>query len=333
VFPPVKATADGEFMTTPASDAPAAVLPAATELARDGAQETGRGIAMMLVAVGLFTIMDALVKWLGSRYPTIEIVFFRNLFAFVPVAVFVLRSGALVTLKTSRPMAHVLRSLIGLSALFAFFYSYTLMPLADVIAISFAAPLFVTALSVPILGEAVGARRWTAVLVGFAGVVVMVNPGAGVLEPVALVALAGTVGYALVMILVRKLSRTESSAAIVFYYSLSSIVVAAAFMPFQWVAPDSGDFAILVIIGLVGGVAQIAMTLAFRLAPVAVVAPFDYSAMIWASLLGYFVWGDVPGLNVWTGVAIVVASGVYIVRREADLGLRRGVARRLHARR
>lgn len=320
-------------MTTPASKAPAAALPAASALDAERAAAAGRGIALMVLAVGLFAVMDALVKWLGPSYPTLQIVFFRSLFAFIPLAAFVLRGRSLGALRTRRPLGHALRSLVGIVALSCFFYAYAHMPLANVVAIAFAAPLFVTALSVPLLGELVGVRRWSAVLVGFAGVLVMVRPDAGAFDGLAAIALAGTVFYALAMIFVRKLSRTETSAAIVFYYSLASTLVAGAFMPFQWVTPTWLDLGLLVAVGLVGGVAQIAMTNAFRLADVSVVMPFDYTAMLWAALFGFLVWGDVPGLNIWLGAAIVMMSGLYILRREANLGLRRGVARRLQPRR
>ena len=321
-------------MTAPSSDAPAAALPAAkaAQLAEPDSN-AALGIAYMVIAVGLFTIMDALVKWLGADYPTMQIVFFRSLFAFVPLGIFIMRTGSLASLATKRPLGHVLRSFIGLAALSSFFYCYAHMPLANVVAIAFAAPLFITALSVPLLGEAVGPRRWSAVVVGFVGVMIMVRPDSGVFEGVALIALAGSVFYALAMIFVRKLSKTETSAAIVFYYSLASTVVAGAFLPFQWVTPGLGDLGLLVAVGLVGGVAQIFMTNAFRNAPAAVIAPFDYTTMIWASLLGFFIWGEVPGNHIWLGVAIVTASGLYIVHRESSLGLRRGVARRLHPKR
>ena len=323
-------------MTAPPSNHRATAMTATATAATapvDQVAKTGLGIALMVLAVGLFTTMDALVKSLGGTYPTIEIVFFRGIFALVPLAMFILPKGSLAALRTTRPLAHALRAVVGLLSLSAFFYAYIYLPLADVIAISFAAPLFVTALSVPLLGERVGARRWAAVLVGFAGVLVMARPAGGVLHPAALVALGGTVGYALVMIFVRKMSRTETSTAIVFYYSITSALIAGAILPFQWVAPTMPDLMALIAVGLVGGGAQIAMTNAFRLADVSIVAPFDYTGMIWAAILGYAVWGDVPGPNIWIGVAIVTASGLYILRREANLGLRRGVARRLQARR
>ncbi|RMD62011.1 MAG: DMT family transporter [Alphaproteobacteria bacterium] len=317
------------------SAAPPALRPAAAVGSPTGVgcADPARGIALMILAAGLYAIMDALVKWLGPTYPTLQLVFIRSLFALVPLGLVLMREGTLAGLRTRHPFGHAARALLGIISLAAFFHAYASMPLADVVAISFAAPLFVTALSVPLLGERVGVRRWSAVVIGFVGVVVMVRPGPGMMQSAAWIALLGTVLYALVMISVRKLGRTETSTAIVFYYSLASIVVAGAFMPFQWVAPTGGDWALLIAMGLVGGIGQIAMTNAFRHADVAVVAPFDYTTMVWAVAIGYGVWGDVPALNVWLGMAVVMASGLYIVHREARLGLRRGIARRLQPRR
>ena len=295
--------------------------------------DTGRGIAMMTLAVGLYSIMDAMVKWLGPDYPVLELVFFRSLFAFVPIAYVLWRNGTFAGLRTSRPWGHAARSLAGLISISLFFYAYTRMPLANVVAISFAAPLLVTALSVPLLGERVGWRRWSAVVVGFLGVIVMVKPDAGMFDEVAALALAATVFYALVIVSIRKLSRTETPTAIVFYYAATSTLVAGAVMPFVWVMPDAEGWVLLVLVGVIGGVAQFAMTHAFRLADVSVVAPFDYMHIIWAALLGFFIWGEVPGNTIWIGVPVVMASGIYILFREAHLGLPRGIARRLHGRR
>jgi drug/metabolite transporter (DMT)-like permease len=319
-------------MTTPGNTA-TATLPAIEAAAREHDTDTGRGIALMVLAVGLYAVMDALVKWLGPSYPTIEIFFFRSLFAFIPIAFFLLRSGSLAQLRTAHPLGHAVRALTGLASLSLFFYAYTHMPLANVIAISFAAPLLVTALSVPLLGERVGWRRWSAVLIGFLGVVIMVQPDSGAFDQIAVLALSATILYALVMVFIRKLSRTETSTAIVFYYALTSTLISGAFMPFVWVMPDLEGWVLLILVGLIGGLAQIAMTNAFRLADVSIVAPFDYMHIIWAALLGYFIWGEVPSNSIWIGVAIVMASGIYILFREAHLGLPRGIARRLHGRR
>lgn len=292
-----------------------------------------QGIAFMLLAVGLFAVMDAMIKWLGESYPTMQLVFFRSLFAFVPLALFLAREGGLRALVPNRPMQHLWRSAAGLIALTTLFYCFTVMPLANVIAITFAAPVFITALSVPMLGEKVGGRRWSAVLIGFAGVLIMVDPGAGMVDPVSLLAIFGTVFYALAIVLVRRLSRTETNAAIVFYFTLSCTLVSAACLPFLWVTPGLADFGLLAAVGLVGGLAQLSVTHAFRLAPLAVVAPFEYTAMIWAAFLGFFIWGELPGLNLWVGVSVVIGSGLYILYRETQLRLPRGIARRLQMRR
>ena len=285
--------------------------------------QPGRGIVFMLAAVACFVVMDALIKWLSATYPTLQVVFFRSLFALVPIAVLIAQQGGIARLRTGRPGLHALRCIVGFGSMLCFFHAFRVMPLADVIAIGFAAPLFVTALSVPLLKEKVGVRRWSAVVVGFVGVLIMVRPGADIFEVGAGIALLGTVLYSLAMILMRDLGRTDSTAAITFYFTMSGTIVAGLAMPFTWVQPAGFDWALLILVGLIGGVAQLLMTQAFRLTPVAVIAPFDYTAMLWGTALGYMVWGEVPDALLWVGAAIVAASGLYIVYRETRLRLPR----------
>jgi drug/metabolite transporter (DMT)-like permease len=275
-----------------------------------------RGIVSVLLATLCFAIMDSLVKWVAPRIPVMQIVFFRSLFAFVPIALLIARDGGRTTLRTRRLGDHAKRSLCGVVSLAGFIYAFGHMPLADAVGIGFSAPLFITALSVPLLGERVGARRWSAVLVGFVGVIVMVRPGRGVLDPAAAVALGATMLYALAMIFIRSLGRSESTGAIAFYYTLLCSLIGAAFLPFQWVTPHPVDAVLLVVIGLVGGCGQLLITSAFRNAPAAVIAPFDYVSMLYVSLIGYAVWGDVPDSALLLGAVIVVASGLYILQRE-----------------
>ncbi|HET8726133.1 MAG TPA: DMT family transporter [Alphaproteobacteria bacterium] len=279
-----------------------------------------RGIGLYTLAVMLLSVMDAVIKWLSADYSTMQIVFFRSLFGLLPLVVLVAKSGGLPILKTRRLGAHLLRGLIGLGAAFFFFFAFRVMPLADAYAIAFAAPLFVTALSVPLLGESVGARRWSAVWVGFLGVLIMLRPGttdlSGFLTIGALAALGGTFCYAFSVTLIRRFSRTETNASLVFYSSCIMVAGSALFMPFEFVVPDGEGWLLLVITGLLGGTATLAMTEAFRIAPVAVLAPFEYTAMIWAVILGYGIWGDLPDAWILTGSGIVVASGLYILHRE-----------------
>ncbi|MDJ0942946.1 MAG: DMT family transporter [Kiloniellales bacterium] len=287
--------------------------------------ETLEGIGLIALAMALLSAMDAVVKWLSADYSTIQLMFFRSVFAFLPLAPLVLRSGWAGALHTRRLGSHALRSVFGLSALGCFFWSLALLPLADATAITFAAPLFVTALSQPLLGEVVRARRWTAVGVGFIGVLVMVQPGVGVFQPAALLPLAAALFLALMVIQVRKLTRTESNITIVLYYTIISTLVTGLVVPFYWVTPDLADLLLLAMVGVLGGTGQLVLTAAYRRTEASILAPFDYTAMVWAVLFGFLVWGELPAQNIWLGVAVVIASGIYIIYREAQLSLPGGL--------
>lgn len=282
-----------------------------------------RGIALMCGAVLLFTISSTMVKALGEGYPVSQIVFFRCLLAFLPLYIAIRRGGGWQTLRTKRPGAHLFRVVVGGFALFIGFYALTLMPLADYFAFTYAAPLFATMLSIPILGEQVGVRRWTAVAVGFVGVLIMLRPGMQSFDFATLVAIAAAFTYALAIIAVRNLARTESSAATVFYFTLAGLVLAGAVLPFEWRPPTPKEWALLLGLGLVSGIGQILMTDAYRLAPPAVIAPFDYTSMVWALVFGYVLFGDFPAPVVLIGAAVVIASGVYIIYRETVRGVER----------
>jgi drug/metabolite transporter (DMT)-like permease len=270
----------------------------------------------MLLQAFLFSAMDALVKLATVRHPTGQIIFFRNLFALVPLYFFIRQAGGLGILRTQRLGQHILRSLGGIASMFCLFLAYAYLPLADAMAIATAGPIFLTALSVPLLGEHVGWRRWAAVFAGFIGILIITRPGSGVFGVAALLPLAGAFFYALAMVQIRKLSTSEPPARIVFYFTIAAVVLGGASLPWQWVTPTPLSLVYLVGIGLVGGFAQMAMTHAFRLAPVAVVAPFDYTALVFATGFGYAIWGQIPDRFVWAGAAIVIASGLYILHRE-----------------
>ncbi|WP_114393340.1 DMT family transporter [Oleisolibacter albus] len=274
------------------------------------------GVGFFLLAIFLFGIMDSMIKGASARYDTWQIMFFRGAFSLLPIALLVRQSGGAAALRSRHVVGHVLRSTMGVAAAYFFFWSYSRMPLADVYAIAFAAPLFMTALSVPVLKEQVGWRRWTAVLVGFGGVLIMLRPGQGVLGWVALMPLAGAFLYALSMLYVRILARSETNAAIVFYFIVTLTVVAGVVMIPVWRTPDLVDFALLAAIGVIGGAAQIVFTQAFRLTQPALLAPFEYTGMLWAASFGYLFFGEVPDKAIWIGGAVVVASGLYIIHRE-----------------
>ena len=277
----------------------------------------GRGVAFMLAGVTVFAVQDAAVKWLVADYPVVEVLFFRAVFGLIPCMVIVHRAGGLKTVRTRRPVAHLMRTGLILGALLFFFLAVRAMPLADAIAISFSAPLFMTALSRPLLGERVGARRWAAVVAGFVGVLIIARPGAGVLEAGAVLALVSSLLFAIGTVFTRRMVRDESSAAIVVYFSLTAVLVCAVFLPFAWVTPSLPHALMLAGVGVLGGIGAFCMVEAVRFAPVAVIAPLEYAALVWAILFGFLVWGDVPGTGVVVGAAVVIASNLYILRREA----------------
>lgn len=278
-------------------------------------QGLSAGIACMVAATSLFAALDALVKWLVADYPVVQVLFFRSAFALVPLAPLFLRQGR-AALATRRPWAHVARSAVGLVAISCFFIAFGHLPLAQVTIIAFAAPLVVTALSVPVLGEQVGWRRWAAVLAGFAGVLVIVRPGAMVWEIGLVAALLGTVLYATIMVLMRAMSRTERPVTIVGWFTLASTLASGAVVPFYWVTPTGWDWLLLALVGVVGGTAQLLITQAVRLAPVAVVMPFDYLHLVFATGFGWAIWGEIPTSRTLAGGAIIVAAGLYVLHRE-----------------
>lgn len=280
-------------------------------------EEIRRGIVYMVGAVFVFGGANALAKWLVVRYPVIEIAFFRCWFALVPCLILVATRGGFGGLRTSRLPEHVGRALIQFLSMLSIFTAYRLMPLADAVAITFSSPLFLTVFSMPMLGEPVGPYRWAAVLVGFAGVLVMVPPGAGILEGGAAFALFNALASAVVTIAMRRMSVTEASTTLVFYQLAVTAVLASLLVPFGWVTPSWVDGAMLALVGIASGVAQFWWTQAFRLAPAAVAAPFSYTSMVWAIAFGYLIWGDVPTPAIVLGATIVIASGLFILYREA----------------
>ena len=276
----------------------------------------GLGIGAAVFAVLCFSIVDTTAKWLGQTYAPIQILFFRHLFGIIPIAFLVWRGGGLGALRTRRPFAHLVRAGLLFVALLSFFTALRGLPLADAIAVAFTAPMFVTALAGPILGETVGARRWAAVGIGFLGALVMVRPGTDAFRPEALLVLLSALSFALAMLLTRRLARTETDVAIVAYTSLIAGLASLPFLGFVWRAPTDTDLGLFALVGVIGGTAAYLLAVAYRHAPAAVIAPFDYTGLIWASLFGWIVWREAPEPAVWIGAAIIALSGIYITHRE-----------------
>lgn len=293
--------------------------------AADG-RRTLAGIGLRVAAMACMAGLFALVKWTSGRgVPVFEVLFFRNAFAFIPIAIYILRTTGFSVLRTTRPGAHAVRAMIGLTGMTGGFLAVSRLPLTEATALSFSAPLFMTALSAPILKEPVGAHRWAAVAVGFVGVLVMIRPDPARLADAGVIfGLVGALGAAGAMITIREIGRTEPGPRIVFYFTLAGALAGLASLPFGWVVPDLATLGALVLMGLLGGVGQLLLTESLRIAPVAVVAPFDYTQLVWASLIAFFVWTEVPQASTLLGAAIVAASGLYILYRETRASRRRG---------
>ncbi|OXE37017.1 MAG: hypothetical protein CGW95_04155 [Phenylobacterium zucineum] len=287
-------------MSDPASAAPHAQV-----------QNTGLGIIFRVAAMCCMAGLGAIVKWTSGRgVPVLEIVFFRNAFAFIPVLLYVSRTSGLGVMKTTRPMGHLMRSMIGLSGMVFGFSAVSLLPLTQSTALSFSTPLFMTALSALILREPVGAHRWGAVAVGFVGVLIMIHPDPSCFAGLGVVfALIAAVSAAGAQITIREIGRTEPGPTIVFYFTLAGTVLGLASLPFARVIPDLPTLGLLILGGLVGGVGQLFLTEALRRANVAVVAPFDYTQMVWATLFGFFIWHEIPQVFTWIGAWWSPAAG------------------------
>ncbi|HEX5079623.1 MAG TPA: DMT family transporter [Geminicoccaceae bacterium] len=274
------------------------------------------GIGLALLAFMLFSSMDAMIKWLSASYPVHEMLFFNAGFGLLTVALMTWRSGGLRELRTQRIGLHLLRACCGMTGGFSAFTAYSLMPLADAYAFIFTTPLLITVLSVPLLGETVRWRRGSAVVVGFIGVLIMLQPGSGSFDVAAGAALLAASASALSIILVRKLSATETTASIAFYTNATVAVVMACLLPIGFVPPALPDLALMALAGFTGGAALMLLIAGYRRAQAAAVAPFQYSQMLWGVLLGWLLWDDLPAPAVAVGASIVVASGLYILYRE-----------------
>ena len=288
------------------------------------------GIGLKIAATLAFTLMAAIARYLGDHIPVGQLVFFRSAFAFLPIGAVMIASGhSIAMLATKRPLLHLRRSFTGVFAMFTYFGALTYLPLADVTAISFASPLMVVALAALLLGETVRLYRWSAVGIGFVGVLIMVSPhlGEGFSQGSAGIGLGLAVANALLvaftMIFIRMMAGIEPALTIAFYFQLTCTLVSLATLPFAWTTPSVDEFLLLVLLGVLGGLGQLFMTNSYRFAQASTLANFDYAAMIWAILFGWLLFAELPASAVYAGAAIVIASGTFIAWRERQLGLQR----------
>ena len=271
----------------------------------------------MLIALALFTIGEAIVKTLAPDFDITQIVWSRYVFhALVTFAVFS-RVNVFRLARTTRPGLHITRSALALGATTLFFASLRYLPLADAVAINFIAPLLVTVLSIPMLKERVGIRRWMAIFVGFAGVLIIIRPGMGVMHWAVILPLGTAVCYAFYQILTRIAARSDDTQTSLFWMSAFGVIVSSVAVPFFWTTPSLIEWAMMMVLGTVYGLGHYLLIRGLEIAPASKLSPFLYTQIIWATLLGSLFFDDFPDVPTLIGVAIVICSGLYIWRRES----------------
>lgn len=311
-------------------------MPAVTEVGAE--RQPLMGIALKVISVSVFVMMSSLIKSAGM-VPSGQIVFFRSFFAIFPIiAMLAWRRELATAFRTTHPVSHIMRGLVGVTAMGLGFFALTRLPLPDAITLNYAQPLIVVVLSAVFMGEVVRIYRWSAVAVGFLGVIIIAWPkltlltgdaGLEAAEAVGVIAaLCAATGSAVAMLLVRRLVQTEKTATIVLWFSVTATVLSLFTIPFGWADLSREQYLALAGAGVCGGVAQILMTECYRHAELSTIAPFEYTSMLLAIVIGYFAFGDVPTLYTLVGGMIVIGAGLFIIWRERRLGLKRVAARR-----
>ena len=274
------------------------------------------GISITVLGGLCFSIQDAGIKWLSAEIAVLQILFIRSLFGLVFLSASTTLSGESISLRVHRPWLLALRSGLNILSWVLFFTSLKYLPLATAVALFFSFPLFLASISVPILGAKVGSRRVLAIVVGFVGVLLITNPADGLSLP-ALMMLGAALGWALVASLTRILGERENTTTILFYTLLGFAVLLAVPQYFMWRSPSLEQYLLIFGVAFFGVIAQFAVTKAYAIASPSLIAPFEYTALIWSALLGYLIWNDVPDALAISGALLIIGSGIYIIHREA----------------
>jgi drug/metabolite transporter (DMT)-like permease len=277
---------------------------------------TLQAAALMIGGAFCVATQNAMIRVASEDIHTFEIVFFRNLFGLAAMLPLLAKSGPSM-LRVSCPGALLTMSICHLAGMVCYFLAIAYLPLADVIALSFSKPLFVTLGAALILAELVKARRWSAVLIGFLGVLIVLRPGADVISPFALVVLAGTIMGAATSLMIKRLTGIESVSAIVWYQALFATTLSLPLCLLHWRMPDASEWMLLVVIGALGTVSWLTATRALALIDASAAAPFEFLRLPFAALIAYFMFAEIPKLTTWLGGAVIFAAAIYIARREA----------------
>ena len=276
------------------------------------------GFFYMFISVCAFSLMDVIVKW-SDDYPVGQVLFFRGFFGIIPILFLIPKDRYVDFYKTTRPMLHLKRCLAGLIALVAIFIALRNLPLATVVSISFAAPIFTTIFSIFMLNEKVGFYRWLAVIVGFVGIIIISEPGFSSLNFYYIYPIIFCLGLSYVAIAIRKLSSTEPVWLISFFFSFSIMILSFFSFYQNWILPSFIDLFLLAMIGILGGLANLWLSQSYKFSEVSLVTPLKYLALIFAIIFGYFIWDEIPTLKTLLGAALVILSSFIIFRREMIL--------------
>ena len=277
-----------------------------------------KAITAMLLAVFCVTIMSVQAKLIGIEYNAVQITFARAIVVLILLMPFIYKLGGLNFLKTKKPFLHFFRGLAGLIGNVMFFLAFQRLPVADVTVISQAVPIFSCILAIIFLGETIGWRRWTAITIGFLGVIIAINPSVNI-AVASLYALGGTLMWSITIIFLRLLGSTEHPVKTVFYFMLVSVIVTSIFQPFLWKEPSFEVILLFIGIGIAALLTQLLMTYALQKAPASIVSPFNYTGIVWAIIFDYIIWNAHPMFATIFGGIIITISGIYIFKREAKI--------------
>ncbi len=288
----------------------------ATRTAPARADRPFRGIALILASTVFLGVSDVTAKYLSATLPSIEIAWIRFLVFALVMAPAMVPGSPLYALRTERRGLQLMRGAALLSSSLFFISALRFLPIAEASATGFVAPLFVTALSIIFLGERVGLRRWVATAVGLIGVLIILRPGTGAFHPAVLFPIVSALAWACTLIMTRMMSGREHALTTMTYSSIEGICILSVLVPFVWVAPSWHDILFGILIGVASTAGQWIVVLAFRYADASVLAPFSYTQLLWVSILGFAIFGEVPDIQTVTGAVFIVASGLYTAHRE-----------------
>ena len=282
------------------------------------ASGTSQGMMLMLFSTICFVVMQSMIRHVGETLPPFEVAFFRNLFGLVALAPIFIQQG-IAPFRTKKLHLHATRGAIQATGMLAFFTGVTLIPLAQVTALSFSAPLFATLLAIVLLGERVRMRRITALILGFVGMLIVVRPGAEEINLGTMLIVASSFSWGIAIAIIKSMSRTESSATLTVYMGVFLTPITGVFAFFVWQTPSWEQLGWLFLIGCLGTIGHLAFAQSFRRADSTAVLPLDFTRLIWASIIGYLAWNEIPDAWAWIGGTVIFGSATYIAYREAML--------------